>query len=330
MVERRGEYFYDYLLWENRIRTHLYQMGFNMVPVVLLGEKKPYGVMLGEEGLKIYVEDYFRVNGEIRRRIREDIDYKIRLHYIVWSVFRQFEQALGKYVIRVENRTLNSADWESICKEHVNLLALLEMNFCLPTIWYNEKLSELADASQTNERYTFNDLSYSAVTPYTIVLRKARLKLCLKYYKNQLTDLDCQKYIDEIGFLDESLHNIGEITTKQITEMVEDICDSTLEKDVVLELQMIDSSRINARKNYFTKLLSVAQLMEKRHISKEEKYNFMLALSIIHLAATEEEYRRILQSKFFFFMYKLLNDLELPSNTSSIQDVLEMLKVKRG
>ena len=29
--------------------------------------------MLGEEGLRIYVEDYFRVNGEIRRRIREDI-----------------------------------------------------------------------------------------------------------------------------------------------------------------------------------------------------------------------------------------------------------------
>ena len=68
-----------------------------------------------------YAEEYVKI-----------FDYKIRLHYIVWSVFRQFEQALGKYVIRVENRTLNSADWESICKEHVNLLALFRNEFLSP------------------------------------------------------------------------------------------------------------------------------------------------------------------------------------------------------
>lgn len=328
MVERRGEYFYDFLLWGSRIRTHLYQDGFNMVPIVLLGEDKFYGTKIGEEGLKIYIDDYFRVNGEIRRRIREDIRYKINLHHITWSIMRKFEKSLDGFVSAVNSGTLRSSEWLKICEDHVRLLALLEMNFCLPTIWYNEILSELTNASYENSSYTFNDMSYSDVTPFAIQVRKARLELCLKYHNNILTNADCEKYMEKAGFMDNEIDESTESYVNRVMEIVEEICTTTSESDVTSEIETIEIMRKTAKTNYLNKLVSAAREMDCRQYSKEESCNLTLALTIISLAATEEEYRHILQSKFFFHMNNLLNALELPINTSSIQDVSNTLRIK--
>jgi len=328
MVERRGEYFYDFLLWGNRIRTHLYQDGFNMVPIILLGENKPYGSKIGEEGLKIYIDDYFRVNGEIRRRIREDIRYKINLHHITWSVMRKFETSLNSFAYMVNSGTLKSSEWLKICEEHVKLLALLEMNFCLPTVWYNEVLSELTNASHKNASYTFNDMSYSDVTPFAIQVRKARLELCIKYHNNTLIDADCKEYMEKVGFLDNEIDQNAESYSNRIMEIIEEICTTASESDAVSEIETIDKMRKTAKTNYRNKLVSAARAMDCRQYSKEVSCNLMLALKIISLAATEEEYRHILQSKFFFHMNNLLNALELPINTSSIQDVSDTLRIK--
>lgn len=330
MVERRGEYFYDFLLWDDRIRTQLYQDGFNNVPMILLGENKFYGTRIGEEGIRIYIDDYFRVNGEIRRRIREDIRYKINLHHTTWSILHEFETVLKRFVSAVNHGNLTSEEWSKVCDEHIKLLALLEMNFCLPTVWYNETLAELTKDSMREETYSFNDMSYSEVTPYAIQVRNARLELAMKYHRGTLTKDDCEHYMETVGVLDGEITQKEEPYSDRVMEAMKEMCESATESELMMEIETIRKMRSKAKETYLNKLVHIANEMDYKQYSKEKSCNLFLALNIISLAATEEEYRHILQWKFFFYTNKLLRNLDLPINISSVQDVSEALKLREN
>jgi hypothetical protein len=329
MVIRRGEYFYDNLLWNNRIRTHLYQDGFNMVPVVLLEEKNPYGLKIGEESIKIYVDDYFRVNGTIRNKIKEDISYKLFLHKTTWKIIREFEVALNSFVFQIEKGELTGLEWTSICEQHVKLLSLLEMNFCLPTQWYTDNLLALTEKAGSDIRYTFNELSYSEVMPYTLQIRISKLKLCLKWYEGTFSVQDCLGYINTTGFMDKSIFKENDLTAEQVIATIKEMCLENSIQEIEHELEAIKKSRVLAKKNYLEKLSTVALFAEKVNTNCETSLNLMLALSIVSLAATEEEYRHILQEKFFYYMFKLLRNLELPPDTTSIEEVAKELRRRK-
>jgi hypothetical protein len=322
MPERFGEYFYDDLLWKNRIRTELYQDGYNYVPIVFLNEENKYGERTSEETIKIYVEDYYRINGSIRNKICFDIEYKKELFKKIWEILYSFENMLELYVKNVINITLDQKAWTKICEKHVELLTLVELNYCLPTRWINEQLHNITSEKEIN----FSNLAFSEIIPYTIKVRLEKLKLCISSFNGNINNAMLTNYLDNICYLDNEFKQDNDILIDEIANMVYNLCNNINKEDAEKEINHINIFREKARIKHINLLLFLGKEMVKKNIDLHSMLNLSLIFNLISLVSTEEEYRHILQAKFFYYTNKLLRKLQLPIDTSTIDDVYNALK----
>lgn len=326
MGYRIGEYYHDEIVMNARIVTELYQNGFNRVPRVILGDNKLYGELKDENHLAIQIDRYFDVNGRVREGIRSDLGFKINLRKTVWNELQAFKKATDDFNLKVSTNRLTAEHLEESFKAHIQVLTLVELNFALPYTWYQDMLNKI---SEDTTILNTSDFSYCEIMPHTLIVRWAKLRLALKLLrgKGKISDEDIEFYITYYSYLDRNIHPLEKPALKK-NEIIEEIIHITERQtinEIKDEIRTISTNREKAKDTYYQNLLFITELMREKGFPQKEIQNFISALTIISLTATEEEYRHILQDKYWRALGLTLERLELPVKLVSRSQIIDAI-----
>lgn len=308
----------------NRVYSQIYVRGINQVPIVLLGDTQEYGEIVNDYTLKIQKDRYFAVHGGLRQKIIEDFAYKIRLRTVTTDVLQAFAQMVATLEGDVTQHTLTADQLDGAIQACIRAVSLVEYNGMLPLNWYQERLATIL---MDDDRLKWEDFAYCEVMPHRLLLRCGKLRLLMTYFDKggALSDDDVARFIWKFGLYDPTMTDPLELrpleTDAFVRQEIESMATITTREEAQRELQHLIQNRREGRKRYHHHLAVVAERFKQQGASVQEIRDFVSALSILSLAATEEEYRHIWMDRFWRSLGIIVRTLELPVATTSIEEV---------
>ena len=327
---KAGESYVVEDIYKEAICTELYQKGLREVPNVFFGFDYLYGDKLNEQQTVIQIETHKKINGALKNGIRECPEFKARLTEITWNELMKFKNITAAFVKRVENRELSHQQLKEALDGHVRVIALAEYNGMLPVSWYNDMLKSIFKGQYHLTAWEF---SFSHIQPYRITIYLAKLRILKPYllgrtkeYHNQISS-----YLKHFSQLDyhypEFPLNIDDAEEEEkLRDEIVKMAKFTDVKKIDLEIDGIQQKRANSRRRYYYNLSMVGQHMRDAGYSCREINNIVSALTIVSLAATEEEYRHILQNRFWRALSVVFRSLHMPINTTCSDDLILALQ----
>lgn len=325
---KQGEFLIAESNLNSRLRTWTYNKGVSYVPIVFLSDNKFYGEITYENNVKIKIDDFYRIPTILRDGIKSDFEFRANLTKITWDELYKFRSITNLFEESIKNNSLDSKFFLEAMEAHGRICALVEFNSMLPLQWYKDNLYEMFS---DNNEVTFSDFAFSEVIPHRILIRWAKLRLYRDYLKtNSISKEKIKLYIENYGYLeptknlmDCSFNELYEMTLKDLELMKKNMSKD----DVKKELNTIYKNRINSRNQYNKSLNIVIKKMKSLKKSEEEIENFIGALTIISLASTEEEFRHIIQSKFWKTLGIVLNTLEVSKEFVTCEQISKSLSL---
>ncbi|UQN07954.1 hypothetical protein [Deinococcus sp. QL22] len=298
-----------------RVMYDLYQAGLNAVPQVLLDEQQPYGVPLSFSRLRLSKDQFMRVHGSLRQRVRSDSAFNTRLRHLAWSLLRDFTREVLCFERAVARAEVTPAVFDRAWSAYVHALSLNEFNGVLPLEWYEQQLATLPTETPVKR----DDFAYSEVTPHRIRLRVAKLRLAERYLRIGLTEQDVYAFIANHAYLDPRTdsvlrHPLENPDVVRI-EAVE-LSSGQEPNDLRNSIRELLSTRRLAKRRYHEQLQRVDAAAGEAGWAVAQRVTLLSSLSLLSFAVTEEEYRHIWQDRFQRALGAVLRGLEMPAQVA--------------
>ena len=320
-------------IYREAICTELYQKGLNLVPNVFFGYSFPYGKRINERQTIIPIEMYQRINGALKDGICTDFSFKVWLNQMTWTELMAFRKVTNEFAKQVKEDRLTYYQLEKALEAHARVIALAEFNCMLPVSWYKEKLDYFCKDYQ---KISIWDFSYCQVMPYRVMIRLVKLRGLRYLLKKELKSFDehVKLYLQHFSQLDYHfpsfpLRRDEDMEKQSFLNEIKEMSEHMDLGEVETELNAIRANRVDSQRGYYSNLSMIGQCMLKAKESYDSVNNMISALTIVSLATTEEEYRHILQYKFWKILSCVMEDLSVSVEFTRCDDLVRALRQQR-
>lgn len=309
----------------SRLISQLYAAGVNYVPKIFLDQDEPYGKQISEFEIQISKERFFDVHYRIRDGIKNDIEFKQRITRNTHQSMNEFHDTVADFEKSIRDGSFCVEKMAECIKKHSEVLALAEYNGCLPIEWYEKTISDIL-----KEKTAYSLFGHTDFISHRQQFRNAKLLLAKDFIENgYLSDEKKHEFWVQYYHLDSKIDHCmiyNENEENALMESIEEIKQSYTPQKIEEEVAFSKMSYRIAKKRYMELLDDTEKIMREQRYSEDEIINYISSLKIISLATTEEEYRHMLQDKFFRLMtyvFKVYNMCPIYTSIDMLLNTIE-------